>query len=313
MSLLKIPNEVFWLILENIPAEPDIFALLQVNRHVYHLVLPHLYQHNIKYAGSSALHRCAKSANEAGLHRLLSFNVDLNTVDENDFTALRLAIDRDHAGVVKLLLDNGASIKTNNILLMHRAVIKGNISVVQTLLDHGGEVNSVDGYGSTPLKEAAKSGNLELVQLLLAYGADVNKIRGDGDAARARVTGVTPLHAAADSRNQNIGLLELLLDHGANPNALDNGGENPLHWAALGTSEDKVKVLLDHGADFSLGNVTGETPLHLAASRGRDANMEILLAYGADAAALNRRGLTPKQVYKERESRTRRRGFDDIE
>ncbi|KAJ5595478.1 uncharacterized protein N7459_001686 [Penicillium hispanicum] len=283
MRLPLLPDDVLLMILGNLGTETDIFSLLQVNHRLYEIAMPYLYQHNIKHSGSSALHWYAKAGRELGVQRLLSFHADVNATSKSDsgFTALRLAVERDHAGVVKLLLENGADAQRNNFLVIHRAVSNGNKAVVKMLLDHGGDVNSVDQFGGSLLKDAAKYGDLEMVQLLLDYGADVNK--SWVNPGEAHSPGVTPLHTASDSRNQNVGLLSLLLDHGADPNAIDNGRQTPLHWAAAGTVEEKLKVLLDRGAPVNAQNAAGQTALDIASARGRDANVLLLREYGANS------------------------------
>ena len=92
----------------------------------------------------------------------------------------------------------------------------------------------------------------------------------------------------------NREIVELLLNHGASPAAVNAAGATPLHDAALGGSKPVVELLLDKGADVNaVDRETGATPLHNAASWGRTEAIAILLAHGADSSLKNRAGLTP--------------------
>lgn len=304
MVLSDLPPELIQLIFNRLGTESDILLLLQVNRILYNIGLPILYQYNIKHSGSSALHWCAENGNETVAKRILDCGLspDLNTPQKAELSPLRLAIDHDHENMVKFLLDHGAL--ANGPLLVHRAVTKGKTEVVKMLLDHGGDVNSLDAYGHTLLSRAACHG-VELVQLLFDYGADIKK-------AEESPTRVTPLHIAAESSdNQSTDVLTLFLDHEADVNAVESSRETPLHWAAS-RHPDKLKILLDRGADVNPRNNIGGTPLHRASEYGLDTNMQVLLDCGADSTAVNNRGLSPSQVYRKKADRPVRpvsRGF----
>jgi len=82
-----------------------------------------------------------------------------------------------------------------------------------------------------------ETSNGERAIKLLAKGADVN--------ARTAV-GLSALHVA--SANGDIGLVGLLLRHGASPNE-DSFGGTPLHFAAMNGHRRVVNALLLHGAD----------------------------------------------------------------
>ncbi|KAI8928327.1 ankyrin repeat-containing domain protein [Entophlyctis helioformis] len=59
------------------------------------------------------------------------------------------------------------------------ATQKGHIGMIQALLDMGVDVHSVDADGSTPLHHAAAYGYIECVDILLEHGASpslVNKM-----------------------------------------------------------------------------------------------------------------------------------------
>ena len=71
-----------------------------------------------------------------------------------------------------------------------------------------------------PLAIAAQNGHEEMVSLLIAKGADVNAQDEYGD---------TPLHKAVgprEARHSNV--IEVLLDHDANPHIPNGDGRTPL-------------------------------------------------------------------------------------
>lgn len=65
-------------------------------------------------------------------------------------------------------------------------------------------------------------------------------------------TGATPLHVSA--AKGYIRVMRLLLEHGANVNALDNDGWTPLHAAAHWEQEEACKILAEYGASFDIKN-----------------------------------------------------------
>ncbi|KAJ8310780.1 hypothetical protein KUTeg_012645 [Tegillarca granosa] len=74
-------------------------------------------------------------------------------------------------------------------------------------------------------------------------------------------SGYTALHYS--SRNGHKDICELLLERGANPNAITNsGGVTSLHRASYKGHEDIVKLLLKHGADPKIQDRDGKTVLH---------------------------------------------------
>jgi ankyrin repeat protein len=132
---------------------------------------------------------------------------------------------------------------------------------------------------------------------------DLTKIRAivndcPESAASRNKLGETPLHwAALEGHND---LVELLLAHGADVNAKDNGNYTALHEAALAGHNDLVELLLAHGADVNTKDKDGFTALHDAAWHGYKDVVELLLAHGADVNAKDNNGYTAlsSAVYK---------------
>jgi ankyrin repeat protein len=83
------------------------------------------------------------------------------------------------------------------------AAASGDLDEVKRLvLDCGLDPNVKDGFGNTPLHNAASEGHLEVVKLLLERGADPN-VKGR--------SGETPLHYAA--RRGRLDVVKLLLEY----------------------------------------------------------------------------------------------------
>lgn len=110
-------------------------------------------------------------------------------------------------------------------------------------LREGESLDDIDEYGFTPLIEAVITQQPSIIELLLKRKVDINK---------PDVTGRTALHWAVD--NDDLALINLLLEHGANPNAYTSAGLSVLVYPVL-RGQDPIKhALYNHGAklDFAL-------------------------------------------------------------
>ena len=140
----------------------------------------------------------------------------------------------------------------------------------------------------TALMFAARVGDLDSARLLVAAGAHVNDADAWGVSA-------TSLAAHSDYR----GLVEFLLEKGADPNAAAPGF-TALHEAIMHRDERMVGALLAHGADanaplrtwtpmrrsardFNFApELVGATPFWLAARFTEPGVMRLLVEHGAD-------------------------------
>jgi hypothetical protein len=86
-----------------------------------------------------------------------------------------------------------------------------------------------------------------------------------------------------------------LLRRGANPNARDEYGLCPLHYAPWNRRAEVARVLLEHGADVN-ARALSMTPLHRAATFGNVEVARVLLEYGADVNAKDKKGWTPLHI-----------------
>ena len=87
--------------------------------------------------------------------------------------------------------------------------------------------------------------------------------------------------------------LQLLLQHGAQPNEPDNDGMTPLVAACHGCQPRIVHALLAAKADPSLAEAQGQTPLIAAAEAGSVDSVKVLLAAGAEVDATDSDYQTP--------------------
>ena len=135
-----------------------------------------------------------------------------------------------------------------------------------------------------------RSGN----EALLRYVRD--RITADPVLAHEHYAGRTLLHEA--SARGNPTLVKLLLDVGADPNAMDGGGHTPLYSVANECTNSEagrvIRALAECGANVNAdGGVKRCTALHMAARRGNVAAAEALLDCGADIEARDSLGETP--------------------
>lgn len=136
-----------------------------------------------------------------------------------------------------------------------------------------------------------------LVVLLTQYDMDVNI---------ADKHNITPLHVACE--RQNLYVVRMLLDLGANVNACDENGNTPLYFASgrirqLGghTGEHAdyddyiaiLRLLLYKGANARAVNSKGQAPLHVVCKERCLEAIQMLIEHGADVNAVDNDGISP--------------------
>ena len=106
-----------------------------------------------------------------------------------------------------------------------------------------------------------------------------------------RREGQTPLHVAAYAGAAETAAI--LLDRGADVDAVDTLGQTPLHVAAKSARVDVMRELLTRGADGTLRADDSMTALDLVLASGSIDGMRILLMHGLPVNEPNARGVMP--------------------
>jgi ankyrin repeat protein len=129
---------------------------------------------------------------------LLEHGADVNADDQEiEGTPLMIAVFREDARMVALLVNKGANVNTRTLgeTALMVAAINEKSEIVPFLLAHGAQVNArADEDGRTALMTAAE-GRTNTVKLLLANGADVNARDNEGNTAlrHAKLQGQTAI------------------------------------------------------------------------------------------------------------------------
>jgi hypothetical protein len=163
------------------------------------------------------------------------------------------------------------------------------ISAIKSWIDQGAEwpdALSGDTAGSEPdstvvrMMHALRNGNRQ--EFNRALRENRKSVNGKGHG------GWTPIMLAA--LYGEVEDIRLLLAHGANPNAQNDGGGTALMYAI--EDAEKIRVLLDHGAEANARSGEGRTALLIAVGRaGSNAVVKLLLERGASAASRWPRGV----------------------
>jgi ankyrin repeat protein len=147
--------------------------------------------------------------------------------------------------------------------------------------------------GRTLLHLAAHDGKIQAAGALLKAGAAVN-------ARDAR--GKTPLFLAVSISTTTPAMVQLLLDHGADVNAVAQDGSAPLGNAVLIGTTDIVTLLLEHGADVNYQAQHADNALASAIRLASPTLVRLMVEHGADVNQKNLYGKTPLKAAAEMET-----------
>jgi uncharacterized protein len=265
---------------------------------------------------SSILMTAARTGNAEAVLMLIARGADANARETSlGETALMWAAAENHPEAVRALIEHGADPNARSETLAYAkdrfglegvttilphghwtalmyAARQGSLEAARTLAEMGADLNLTDPDGTTALVLAIFNGHFDTAAMLTEEGADPNI---------ADTTGMAALYTAVDMNTlgeiygrpgrqstdklTGLGLLPILLAHGANPNATLKSptltrahtpgepslgeGTTPLMRAAKNGDTAAIRVLMAHGAEASLRQKNGTTALMLASGVGR--------------------------------------------
>ncbi|MCF6366168.1 MAG: ankyrin repeat domain-containing protein [Bacteroidales bacterium] len=296
--------------------------------------------------GKTPFYYAIKSRNNKAVKLFIEHGADINTKDLSDNTLLHTAVRNNNSfDLVKLLLKKGLDINAENSSSetpLHLASNYKDINTIKLLLEKGAEINARSTNNSTPLINAVKRNNFEIVKILAEADADINVKRYySGNATEIAVKNnysniakylinknadLSNINLIEPIRNNNLGIvkllilkgvdvnkpdenknvpiiiassegnkeiIELLIKAGANLNVADNNYKSPVLAAIINEKLDIVKLLIENGANVKLRN-SATTPLHYAAKyKDGYETVKILIENGANINAIDENYKTP--------------------
>ncbi|PLB36942.1 ankyrin repeat-containing domain protein [Aspergillus candidus] len=220
--------------------------------------------------------------------------VKVNLKDKVGRTPLSYAIEGGHEHVVWLLITRGDILvndrDNSDFTPLLYAAKQGSPKIINMLLAQGVSPDSMkDGSGRTVLCHASEAGHVAAVRVFLTR---INLGPNVRDAANH-----TPLIYAAANGHEAV----LLLDNGANIEAMDSRGRTPICLAA-DTGDEAITqfqqeviacLLITQGANIGQCDDQGRTPLHWAVINKCRLVVAKLLARKASLETEDDQGRTP--------------------
>jgi ankyrin repeat protein len=193
----------------------------------------------------------------------------------------------------------------HDVTPLHCAALLGDLALVNALLMRGADPAAVDGrMGLQAIHLAAVHHRFEIIQTLLHAGASINAMSPMGTPLllalkRQKSPGrwIVARNALSDKEytQPSIGVLERLVELGADPRLSDPEGNTLLHIAAQSAQMPLIDAVMSHGLSLDAKNKAGQTPLIYGARESATLSEQTqlvagLLDRGADVNAQDREG-----------------------
>lgn len=262
---------------------------------------------------------------------LLNNNFDL----KRESYILSYAMENSDENIVKYLVENGADMYSYEITALYQAVLNLNPKLVEYFLDKGASIEKAGGtdvYGNIMMAAAGSKFNnsndkspvdLTLLEKSAENSAKITEMligKADKNIINDSLEGKTPLIIAVG--NSYIDTAKILIENGADVNAIDFEGWSALSYAVnngdieiaklLLTNKAKIKgelliaikspivesrinmmkLLIDNKANINYTDENGFNPLNIAIESGDMELTKFLITNGANVNSLMQDGVS---------------------
>ncbi|TXJ60318.1 ankyrin repeat domain-containing protein [Brachyspira aalborgi] len=275
---------------------------------------------------------CAvKNKNLNMIKILLDNNFDL----KRESYILSYAMENSDENIVKYLVENGADMYSYEITALYQAVLNLNPKLVEYFLDKGASIEKAGGtdvYGNIMMAAAGSKFNnsndkspvdLTLLEKSAENSAKITEMligKADKKLINDSLEGKTPLIIAVG--NSYIDTAKILIENGANINAVDIEGWSALSYAVnngdieiaklllenkakikdelllaikspiVESSINIMKLLIDNKANINYTDENGFTPLNITIESGDMELTKFLITNGANVNSLMQDGVS---------------------
>lgn len=275
---------------------------------------------------------CAvKNKNLNMIKILLDNNFDL----KRESYILSYAMENSDENIVKYLVENGADMYSYEITALYQAVLNLNPKLVEYFLDKGASIEKAGGtdvYGNIMMAAAGSKFNnsndkspvdLTLLEKSAENSAKITEMlieKADKNIINDSLEGKTPLIIAVG--NSYIDTAKILIENGADVNAIDFEGWSALSYAVnngdieiakllltnrakikdelliaikspiVESSINMMKLLIDNKANINYTNENGFNPLNIAIESGDMELTKFLITNGANVNSLMQDGVS---------------------
>lgn len=193
-------------------------------------------------------------------------SIDINQFIKNK-TLLQWSCEFSNLKVMEFLLAKGANPELGTLKeIKGVSVIEpvlfyvNNVKMLNLLVRYGADINGKDNNNDTVLMQYCYNNFKKGVDCLLSWAVKQNKLRALIDAKNG--LGITPLIIAA--MQNNIGIINVLISHGADINDSNDTGITPLMSAVRRSNYLASKYLIDLGAKVNVKDIFGKSILDYA-------------------------------------------------
>jgi uncharacterized protein len=166
--------------------------------------------------------------------------------------------------------------------LLQFCAITGDIGRASALIKRGANINATN-QGKTILDLAFENGHVEMVKFLVRNLAK----SGSGSASSLHplfeilTKDIASINAVDEHKMVgHMSQLRMLVQEGANVNAMDADEFTPLHLAVIARHGERVAELIEMGANINAMEKQGWTALHWAVAAGYRDVVEMLIERG---------------------------------
>jgi ankyrin repeat protein len=273
---IGFPN--FYKIIVESTSTPLIQAILEGNNEQAKTILqnsPEVLEDE-DIIGNTALLVALSKKNFELARWLIERGADLYHSNESNYTSFGVSCEFAETDFIEWILQNKGDFKgIEGGIALCDVIERKNWKMVHFLIDNfvGSETDPL-GFSFLALA-VENSSNQDIIKKLLKYpGVDINQTLNDELN--------TSLHISVES--QDLEILKLLLDQGADPNRKNEKLISPLHNVSIFGQENALelaKVLLEAGANINSQDNKGMTPLHCAVENQKKTLTEFLIRRGA--------------------------------